>query len=150
LKNIFLQTLFLLALFNIIPLSVEGYFDIPACYKTLPEQFFRRDPVLQALSLHRINQGSWGLIYTSLQTRSKEVFKMVNARAKKLTRNPLEHPFQPKEATQLLKESLFGVFQSVLLENQINQPDVINKTFEYIWSQQAGFIRSCLGYSALE
>lgn len=121
----------------------NAYNDSPSCYKELQTHFFRQDLVLQALSMHFIGQSQWTPINNALQEATKAVPQMVKEQAVRMPRNPLENPFQAKEAEELLRKILFEVFEAVLHQYGVTNPGDIREMFEYIEQQQAGRIKSC-------
>lgn len=132
----------------LIPLSLFGWDDSPACYKRLERYFFKEIYLYEALSLHNVYQSNWKPIYNELESYMREAPNMIKERARAMDNNPLEHPFQPEAAKKLLFDTLFDIFQKVLLDWSVNAENVINQNdiremFEYIKNKQQDQIDLC-------
>lgn len=119
--------------------------DAPPCYKDLEVNFFNPTLVNEALSLHSISQSNWTLINTELQNNLKRVPELVKERAKKMNPNPFGNPFQPQEASKLLREVLLEVFSETLAGFQITNQGKVQEMFRYIRERQSQRLLSCFG-----
>ncbi len=119
--------------------------DVPSCYKDLEINFFDPEITTQAFALHNIDQSSWNLLLQSLKNKAANVPSIIDQRAKRMQRNPLDHPFQPKEAEQLLMDVLYENLVEALHErNFITQFDN-REMFNYIRRRQADRLKACFG-----
>lgn len=135
----------LLASFSIIGApSLQAYDDSPSCFKEISSDFFSYDILVQALSLTLVPQSQWQLIYSALKIAVKQVPETVKNRANQMNPNPLENPFQPNAADELLTEALLEVFTNVMIANNITNPNNIRNMFSYIREQQDFRIQRCL------
>jgi hypothetical protein len=123
-----------------------GYDDTPDCFKKLEKNFFVSSFTQQSFSLHNVPQSSWTLIYNQLLKAADSIPRTVRDRAQNLRVNPLENPFNPDKAWEILEQALFDVFLQVLRANnvfhQYNDND-IRDMFEYIKFQQVPEINAC-------
>lgn len=140
--------LMLVALCFVCHTGIYAYDDTPSCFKDLETTFFDPNIVNQALV---INQGyvdyqnRWVPINSELKRRSLEVPTILKQRADRMSPSPLEYPFQPEIAADLLWKILFEIFVSVMNQNAIYNQGVLVDMFEYIRNQQEPRIRACLG-----
>ena len=126
-------------------LPMNAYHDVPACYRDLEEHFFVPEVVARALSLHNVYQSQWNIIVTDLQRRSQEVHRIIDARAKHMSPDPLNRPIQPKEAKELLLEVLFEIFVDVMHQRDFTSQADIREMFNYIRRQQSERLKTCFG-----
>ena len=127
--------------------ACDGYEATPECFNKLEIEFFAPDLTLQAFSLHRVPQSSWGIIYSQLMREASTVPRLLRESAQNQRVNPLQNPFDADKSWEILQEVLAEVFSRVLRNhntfNQYNDYD-IQEMFEYIKNQQQAFIQSCL------
>jgi hypothetical protein len=127
-----------------LPFPIFGANATPRCVKKLAVTFYDGVYLDQALNMHKVGQSSWNLIKSELSRRSKEVPNLMYAEGKKQRPNPLDHPFQAKEAEKLFLKVLYKIFEETL-----NNFDVMNRSgnrdmFEYIKFHQQPKIDACL------
>ncbi len=123
---------------------VYGFYDAPRCFRELHSRFFTAEVLYPILSLHEVPQSQWEPILTKLQARSKDVPNKVRELARRLSPNPLENPFQKKEAEELLKKVLLEIFEGTLRESNVFHTSSIQDMFEDIWLKQAPLLNKCL------
>lgn len=147
------SVLFLTINFFALPLS--SYDVSPPCYRQIQTTFFKDEIVAQALALHNINQNLWIFIRQDLQRASIKVPALVREQAAAMQPNPLDHPFDPNKALEVLEKSLYAVFFPVMnsykykiSSSNINN-DTIYRTFRYIWLQQQNYLIRCVGGSGV-
>ena len=121
--------------------------DAPDCFKDVETTFFNNYLVTQALGMHSytINQGQWDPILTDLRTKARSVPDRVRAAANKLSPNPLDYPYNNKDAAQVLFVVLYGVFKEVMYENYITDDSSIQDMFHYIRNKQITKLQNCFG-----
>ena len=119
--------------------------EAPLCYKELEANFFNANLVNEALSLHSVSQSNWPLINTELQNNLKRVPELVKEKAKKMNPNPFGNPFQPHEASKLLRSVLFEIFSETLADFQITNQGKVQEMFRYIRERQSQRLLSCFG-----
>ena len=113
---------------------LEAYDGRPACYKELERNFFSFHNVGEALALWKVPQAMWDPTIKLVQERQKEAESVIEKKARLLKPNPLEHPFQSDVAGDLLKQTMYEIFQRCLLETGFFDTVSILKMFEYIWA----------------
>jgi hypothetical protein len=133
------------------PIPMQAYDDSPRCYKDMQRDFFSYDLVIQALSMYLVPQGQWELIFQNLQNAMRDVPEIVRSRAAQSDPNPLEYPFQSKQAEDILFQALFEVFSNVMQVNgaadprsSLNDPKNVREMFGYIRQQQAFRLLRCM------
>ncbi|MEC7839549.1 MAG: hypothetical protein VX777_05885 [Chlamydiota bacterium] len=124
--------------------QVYGYDYSPSCLKRIETSFFEQRYVEQALNLHKVGQSSWGLIISDLKQKSLQVPGMMMAKARTMKPNPLDSPFDPKQAEKILHPLLFTIFRETLISYNFTNESGIRDMFEYIYSFQEDRIKRCL------
>lgn len=136
---------FIMAISLFLAHGLSAFYDAPACFEQLETDFFQYSSVGQALSLHNVDQNQWAMIVRRLKERSQGLPKIIREEANKLPRDPLDHPFQAKEAQELLEKELFNIFNQVLYESNVVNKSDIKGMFAYIRHQQADRLKACFG-----
>lgn len=127
--------------------GIAAYVAEPRCVQDLAVNFFSPDLVRQALSLRNVPQGGWNPIINQLSTASHSIPQIMHAKVSRYVYNPLDTLAQQKIALQILQETLFDTFVSVMRNNNyailLNQED-FRDLFDFIWKNQLRNIRTCL------
>lgn len=131
--------------FLLLSVRLAAYDDRPACYKELERNFFQYKYVAEALALYNVNQsqGQWDGIVKTVQNKAKEAEYVIKEKARRHTPDPLQHPFQSDVAKDLLRETMFQIFERALLESGFFDQVTIAKMFEFIWNHDPR-IQACL------
>lgn len=124
---------------------LAGYDATPACYRDLMQNFFSYEAVGQALSLHNIGQSQWLRTYELLKGRQGEAETLIRRKASARNPNPLDAPFQSDVARDLLKETMYQIYERALLDSGFYDTIKIRQEFEYIWVKNKFRIEHCLG-----
>lgn len=119
-----------------------------SCYREIEKDFFRKDYVDEALSLHNVSQSAWTYIHQSLQESMKKVPGIVRKRAAKMDPNPFDFPFRPDVASELLRQALFEVFSTTLAPFGITNSSDLKDMFTYIRDKQSKRLIACFGDEA--
>lgn len=122
----------------------------PACYRQLQEEAFPYQRVVQAFDAANITNTSWAYLYSQLQTAKRQIPDMVRREADKLSPNPLNDPFQPELAVELLRRVEYTVFFNVMNATQYNIISDINQMFAFIFQTHASKIYQCLGVDIIK
>lgn len=135
--------------------GLYAYNDEPSCFRELTTTFFRPGLVNEALSMHSIDQSVWVPINIALKRRSERVPTLLRQRADHMRPSPLEHPFQPAVAGELLRQILLQVFTEAIHDldlsyGSITNEDNIKEMFGYIRRRQESRLRACLGENAMQ
>lgn len=109
----------------------------------MQKNFFSYQTVGKALSMNRIGQAQWNKIIITLQSKQNEAEKIIQEKAKKIYPNPLEYPFQPDVAKNILLETMYYIFEKTLVEHGYFDINAIRIMFDYIVTEDSR-IDSCL------
>ena len=125
--------------------TLGAYDDRPACYKELERNFFQQKTVGEALALWNVNQsqGQWAMIVKLIQSKQKDAEYVINEKARSFKPNPLQNPFKSDDARDLLKETMYQIFERALLESGFFDTLTIGKMFEYVWMHDPR-IKKCM------
>lgn len=123
--------------------SAIAYDASPACLHDLEANFFDNVTVSQALSLHRVDPGSWTPIYEDLRYNSREVRRLVEIESKRLNPNPLYNPFDPVKAEEILMKVLYNIFAGTLAQHQVTNEGDIQEMFGFIRDHNKKRIDAC-------
>jgi len=132
-------------IFFALPITFFINAETPPCYKDIESNFFRVDFVSEALSIHSVPQSNWSLINIELQKNIKEVPSMVRARANRMRPNPFGTPFQPQEASELMRQVLLEIFSNTLATFHITNQQKVEEMFQYIRQRQSQRMLACFG-----
>lgn len=117
----------------------------PNCMYSLETQFFDRKTVTESFDLYHVFQSQWGPMYTSLTANVRRVPDLVRAKSRKMSPSPIDYPFDPERAKQVLIEAEFEVFRDTMIGHYFEDLNAIHGMFDYILRQQEGKINQCLG-----
>ena len=123
--------------------ALASYKASPSYMHDLESNFFDNVTVSQALSLHRVDPGSWTPIYEDLRYYSKDVRRLVEAEAKKQKPNPLYNPFDPVKAEEILMRILFNIFANTCMQHQVTNQGDIQEMFEFIRDHNKKRVDAC-------
>lgn len=144
-------TLLLLLTFT----RLYGFNDEPGCFRELQTTFFQTDLVQQALSLNAIDMNTWPLITQELQRRSQTIPSILRERTRFMRPDPLDYPFDPIGAGEILRQILFQMFTDVFHDFRTSSGLIVNdydiqNMFNFIRYRQRDRITQCLGEGAME
>lgn len=106
---------------------VMAYDATPRCYRELERNFFNKTDLYQVLNMYKIPQGSWPLIYSDLNRKASSVHSVIWARARKMRPHPLNNQFHAEEAEKLLREELYKIFYTTIIQYNIPNVSQINQ-----------------------
>lgn len=135
-------------------LVTTSFNDSPRCFKELEVDFFNETYLYQAFDLytfHNVYQGDWGRMVRKLKMEQTKIPSLIKEKTRHLRPNPLEYPFQPEKAKEILLETYYEVFYGVI-KSFVGIPGVtaindeaIRGMFNYLKEKQEGRIDACLG-----
>lgn len=129
-------------------LSLVSWNDSPKCYKELQVDFFDEQIVMQAFDLYtwlNIYQGQWSHLARRLKEEERRVPALIRAKTNKMIPSPIDYPFQPDKAEEILLETLFEVFEYTMHKYAFIYNDAaIKGMFNYIKEKQAPRLEACL------
>lgn len=141
--NFLYHAILLASLLLLSPMDV--FSETPLCYKNIEANFFKPEFVDEALSLHSVPQSNWTLINNELREKMVRVPELVREKAKKMNPNPFGMPFQPQEASEVLRQALFAVFAETLADFHITNRGKAEEMFQYIRQRQGLRLLACFG-----
>lgn len=147
--NHWIKRFLLAAAFLFSFMQLHAFYDEPACFRDLEVNFFEPVIVGQALSLHGVSQGRWELIIKDLRSRSLDIPRIMRERTEFMVDSPLQYPFNPTRAMELLQQTLLELFAAVLSASyttpsvNVVDPKDVEEMFAYIWIQQTEKINAC-------
>jgi len=130
------------------PMFLSAFEDIPPCYRDMQTTFFKPELVSQAISTrvgYYQQQNTWILITQELTRRSQNIPQIVKFKADQFRPSPLEFPFNAQLASQILFDTQYELFSSVLKSYGINDDTDITAMFNFIRGSQEPMLRQCLG-----
>lgn len=122
-----------------------AYGEIPSCFKEIEDTFFKEKYVSQAMSMHDVPRGQWVPINDALQSQQPSIRKLVEERAKKRNPNPLDSPFDPVGAREVLMDILYEVFANTMRNNYVFNEGDIRLMFYFIRSKNLPQLKECFG-----
>lgn len=125
--------------------ALMGWDDSPSCFKELQLSFFKEKYVSEAMSLHSIYQSQWRVVVYQLSAISREIPQITKLRASRMYRNPIDYPFQPGPAAELLSTIFYEIFHKIMNDhNIVNEADIADM-FNFIVRSNANLIKACFG-----
>ena len=121
-----------------------GYDASPRCLYELEVRFFEPRRVKEAFDLYRVLQNQWDPIVSDLSRNAPRVPKLVKEKARRLAKNPLEHPFDPEKTVELLIEAEYEVFRETMIARYYYDANAISGMFEYVKGYKLEEINACL------
>lgn len=124
----------------------DGATAADECSKELLLDYFPKQFVLESLKKFNVPQDKWDAIASSLAAKDKDVVKIVEDKASKLTPNPLKDrdPQQRQIAVKLFRETLLQVFSDALQANGITDQKQLQGMLDDIQQQKARNFALCM------
>lgn len=127
--------------FSIVFLLLKGILlsdATPPCFRELEISFFNRKAVIEALSYTEIQAGVWELIAADLRAKNPLIHQEVRGLARLKKRDPTEHPFQMRQAKEILERVLFTHLQETMRTYKYNfiRENDIARVFNFLKSAQ--------------
>lgn len=145
LKTIFL-TMSIVLLPAALPAQATTATTTDECSKELLLSYFPEAFVSQTLKKYNVPQDKWDSISKGLAAKDKDVLKIVEEKASKLTPNPFKDrdPAQRQVAVKIFRETLTQVFSEVLKANGITDDNQIAMMLDDIQQQKAKNFAQCM------
>lgn len=124
--------------------SLFSYDDTPNCLRRLETRYFEETHLEQVFNMHKVWQSTWAPIKRDLKKRSREVPRLVYEEGKKYRPNPIDHPFNPKEAEKIVIRVLYAVFRQTMLGYDFLNEGDIRDMFLYIKAERQAELKACL------
>ena len=129
----------------LLPFTLAAWDETPACYKALERDFFDVNTTMKSFDLYKVPSMQWHPIWNALHETQIGAAKIIKDKANKLHPSPLEHPFNPKQARQLLLDTMFEIFAQTMHDYYIYDDNAIKGMFEFIQTKKAHQLDACLG-----
>ncbi|MGZ6330923.1 MAG: hypothetical protein ACXWM7_07975 [Parachlamydiaceae bacterium] len=104
-----------------------------------PEKFVRL-----SLQKFKVPESSWEPIVQGLDEKGKNVVKIVESKAAKMTPNPLENPKQGLVIVKLFKETLLEVSEETFKQNGVTDATQIQNILDDIQEQKRQQFANCI------
>lgn len=114
------------------------------CSQEILLSYFPGVFVSETLTKFNIPKDQWEKIKQELLARDKEIIKQVEAKAAKMTPNPLKDPEQRQAAIKLFRETLFENFSGVMKSHGIQDDKQIQSMLDDIQQQKAKRFAHCM------
>lgn len=143
------RSLFLWMLtFSVMQVPVSGFADTPSemddCTQKALRSYFPEKFVKETLKKFHVPEDRWSTITGALTDREKDIEKNVEAKAEKMTTNPLKDPNQRQVAVKIFKETLYETASQVLKANGITDDKQIQDMVDDIQHQKARQFAKCI------
>lgn len=117
---------------------------VDECSKELLLSYFPKAFVNETLSKYKVPQDQWDAINKELAEKDKEVIKIVEEKASKISPNLLRDPQQRQAAVKLFRETLFDVFSKVMKAHGVTDDKEIQQMLDDIQRQKALRFKECM------
>lgn len=118
------------------------------CSKELLLSYFPESFVRATLKKFNVPEKEWSEIISELKSQDKEVIKTVESKASAMSPNPLKDPSDRQAAVKLFRETLLGVFATVLKKHGVQDQKKIQGMLDDIQQQKAQKFAACMKKSA--
>lgn len=126
------------------PSLIWGFDDSPRCLREVEINYLDHRYLQEAFDMYRIFQSQWTQILTTLSQRVPNIPGMVRDRARKMSPDPFEHPFDGEKVKSIILDVEFEVLQEVLITNYVTDLNAINGIFNYVRSRRENYLDACL------
>lgn len=129
-------------------LALSGYSvhagTLDDCSKELLISYFPEPFVNEVLKEYQIPKEQWAEINQALQDQDRTIISTVEAKAAKMTPNPLKDPSQRNVAVSIFKEILYEAFANVMNKYGIDDKNQITAMLDEIQYKKAKRFRECM------
>lgn len=114
------------------------------CSKELLLAFFPETFLNETLKKFNVPESEWPAINQELAAKDREVATLVEQKAAAMNPNPFKDPRERMRAIQILKDTLFEVFSSVLNQHGVTDSDQIQQMLDEIQQLRAKRFAECM------
>lgn len=114
------------------------------CSKELLLAYFPDAFVMETLKKFNVPQDQWDAIKKELNSKDKEVIKIVEQKASQMSPNPLKDPQQRQAAVKIFRETLLQIFGDVMKAHGITDPTQIQSMLDDVQQQKAKRFAKCM------
>lgn len=128
----------------VVPAQSEAANPVEECSKELLLSYFPEPFVKESLKKFNVPQDKWNSIVKELNEKDREIVKLVEQKATKLSPNPLKDPQQRQAAVKIFRETLTETFSAVLKKNGIADDTQIQQMLDDVQQQKAKRFSQCM------
>lgn len=114
------------------------------CTKELLLSYFPEPLVKETLKKFHVPEDKWAGITKSLTNHDKEIVKIVEQKASKMSPNPLKDSQQRQVAVKLFRDTLLETFSNTLIENGVTDKTQFLAMLDDIQQQKAKKFAMCM------
>lgn len=114
------------------------------CSRELLMAYFPKPFVEDTLGRFNVPKDQWDAINKELAVKDKDIVKTVEAKASKMTPNPLTDPQQRQAAVKLFRETLLDSFSSVMKAHGVKDDKQIQAMLDDVQQQKAKRFAKCM------
>lgn len=114
------------------------------CSKEILLAYFPDVFVKETLAKFKVPADKWDAIVKGLNERDKNIIKIIEEKAQKLTPNPLKDSKQRQAAVKLFRETLLEQFSEVVKANGIIDDKQIQSMLDDVQQQKAKHFAMCI------
>lgn len=129
---------------NVSAVEANAPTAIDECSKELLIAYFPEAFVNETFKKFNVPQDKWNSINKDLAGKEKEVVKIVEEKAEKLSPNPLKDPSQRQAAVKIFRETLLQIFSEALKKNGVNDDKQIQAMLDDVQQQKARRFAQCM------
>lgn len=122
----------------------EAASDTDDCAKELLLSYFPEPLVKETLKKFHVPEDKWAGITKSLTSHDKEIVKIVEQKASKMSPNPLKDSQQRQVAVKLFRDTLLETFSNTLIENGVTDKTQFLAMLDDIQQQKAKKFAMCM------
>lgn len=118
--------------------------SIDECSSVTLREFFPEIYVHATLNKFAVPKEKWAAITEALHAKEKKIIPSIEAKAEKMTPNPLKDRAQQKEAVKLFKETILEEAKGAFNESGIHDEKQIQAMLDDIQSQKTKQFQECI------
>lgn len=122
----------------------EAALETDDCAKELLLSYFPEPLVKETLKKFHVPEDKWAGITKSLTSHDKEIVKIVEQKASKMSPNPLKDSQQRQVAVKLFRDTLLETFSNTLIENGVTDKTQFLAMLDDIQQQKAKKFAMCM------
>lgn len=141
-----LSALIVLGTFAVSAVAQDTFASTQNCSKETLMSFFPPSIVKSTLESHDVPKDQWEAILKDLAVKDKQLIQEVEAKAAKLTPNPLKEmtsPGQRSAAVKLFRETMLESFTLVMNAHGIDDPEEIAEMLDDVQDERAKVFDRC-------
>lgn len=146
LRKFFALTTILAICLGLTPLTtlIAAEQTVDECSKELLLAYFPEAFVVETLKKFNVPQDRWDNIKKGLNSKDKDVIKIVEQKASQMDPNPLKDPQQRQAAVKIFRETLLQIFGDVMRANGITDQAQIQSMLDDVQQQKAKRFAKCM------